>query len=101
MEAEAARPLPLPFFGRSDVVLVLAFAVELGVAAPLVTAVDAAAAALDAADVLALGLGLYPAALYNSGNAFLNRSRKSVLRRSWLWNMGSLTIVAQVVPCFS
>lgn len=58
VDAEAARPLPLPFFDGSDAVLVLALAVELGVTAPLVPAVEEPAAALDAADVLALGLGL-------------------------------------------
>ncbi|KIO22128.1 hypothetical protein M407DRAFT_245276 [Tulasnella calospora MUT 4182] len=58
VEAETARPRPLPFFECSDTVLVLALAVELGVTAPLVPAVEEVAAARDAADVLALGLGL-------------------------------------------
>jgi len=45
--------------------------------------------------------GLYPANWYSSGNAFRNRSLKSVERLFWSWNTGSLTIVAQTVPCFS
>jgi hypothetical protein len=50
---------------------------------------------------LETGLGLYPAASYKSGKAFLNLSRKSVERRFCSWKMGSLTIWAQSVPCFS
>ena len=38
------------------------------------------------------GLGLYPAASYNSGNAFRNLSLKSVDRRFCSWKMGSFTI---------
>ena len=48
-----------------------------------------------------IGRGLYPAASYKSGNAFLNLSLKSVDRRFCSWKMGSLTIWAQSVPCFS
>lgn len=66
----ARRPL------RSATLAATAAAVMTPVGAEFVEEAAATEALFEAAT--ALGLGLYPAALYNSGNAFLNRSRKSV-----------------------
>lgn len=62
------------------------------------TVVNSVLAGVAGSDVFFFGAvrGLYPAFTYKSGNAFRNRSRRSVLRR--LAKMGSFAIDAQTVP---